>query len=122
MQWLYDLIHGIWVFTSAFFGKAIWLWKNWITFQIAVWTALFSVGVLVWRLFYYGITSLLGYISSLSTSLTSVSSVGSFGDILDIANHIFPVEEVFSMTAVLISYGVVCLTIRVVRAFIPMMT
>lgn len=122
MQWLYNLIQSIWTFLADYYGKIFWLLKNTILFHVAVVTAILTVGVTLWRMFYYGISSLLGYVSSLSTALGSVSSVGSFGTLLDLANFIFPIEEVFAMFAVLISYGVVCLSIRIVRAFIPTMT
>lgn len=122
MQWLYNLIHGLFSIMFSWFGKIWWLTKNSISFQIAIVTSLIGVGVILWRMFYFGITSLITQISNVPLVLESVSGVSSFGGMLDVANYIFPVEEVFAMMSILISYGVLCLNIRIVRAFIPTMT
>ena len=122
MQWLYDLFHGLFTIGFGFCGKILWLIKNSFTFQIALVTSALSVGIIAWRMFYHGITTVISSVASIQTALGSVSSIGSVGDILDLANFLLPVEEAFAMLSILISYGVLCLTIRVVRSFIPTMT
>lgn len=122
MQWLYNLIHGLFSGMFAFFGKTWWLIKNSITFQIAVVTSIFSVAVILWRMFYHGINLIIASLVEMQTLLSGITSVDTIGDLLDIGNFIFPIEESFAMLSILIAYGVACLTIRVIRAFIPTMT
>jgi hypothetical protein len=122
MQWLYDLIHGVFEIMFNWFGKIWWLVKNSVTFQIAVITSVVTVGVTLWRMFYYGVTKITSSLSEMETALSSISSVDTVSDILDLANFLFPVEEALAMFTILISYGVTCLTIRVIRSFIPTMT
>lgn len=122
MQWLYNLIHGLFTLMFAWFGKIWWLVKNSITFQIAIITSLFGVLIILWRMFYFGIRTITVYLTDLPTFFSGISSVETVGDMLDLANFLFPVEESLAMIALLISYGVICLTIRIIRAFIPTMT
>lgn len=122
MQWLYNLLHLLFTILFSWLGKVWWLIKNSITFRIAVIMSIFGVFVILWRMFYYGVRTISSYLVDLPTFFSEVSSVSSVGDMLDVANFLFPVEESLAMYALLISYGVICLTIRIVRAFIPTMT
>jgi len=122
MQWLYNILHGLFTIMFAWYGKIWWLIKKSVLFQITVITTIISVGVILWRMFYFGITKIIESMASIQMALGSVSSITSVGDILDLANFLFPVEECFAMLSILISYGVVCLTIRIIRSFIPTMT
>lgn len=122
MQWLYNLLHGIIVVLFGWFGKMWWLLKNAISFRLAVITTVLTTGTIFWRMFYNGVTTLISSASEIQTTLGTVSSVSSVGDILDLANFLFPVEEAFAMISILITYGMICLSIRIIRAFIPTMT
>jgi len=122
MQWLYNFLHSIWTYTSSFYGFIFWAVKKFLNLQVTLWTGLIVFFVLFWRLFHFALSIFISKSNDLATPISGVSSVGSLGDVFSFVNCFFPVTEAMEMMAFIASYGLSCITIRVVRAFIPTMT